>query len=338
MGNELNLVTTGISLFVIIAISYGLYRLKKANPDRNLGDSINYLFLHDTSTIAAIGLIAVNVFEGMMAATIPSPPGEVDIQPIARFGNHMFISLVGIVFGLAGIGALVMVKHAKANKGQIICAAIACLIFAFIIPFANLMLIAQGLGQIPELMYIVNFRFVEGFSHMTYPMASSTVAWILHYVMLAGDAGLALKNDSHVILKIFTKSSNIEASEIDKNITEKGKQKEEEEKNKPDNIINRMLKRYRFQNDADFERMLALSIKAKDGIADAGTKATLAYKLVELDKEVAKMDASKGKASKEERTAINQKVYEKIANFWSGSITNGNGFGINLPKKHGGNQ
>lgn len=324
-------VTSFVAAIVIGGLVYAFIQLKKKHPERSLGDTLNYIFLHDTTTIAVIGLIAVNTFEGIMAASIPSAPGEVNIQPIARFGSHLFISFIAIAFGLASIGAMVRIKFIKENKPEVAAIALACLAGAILIPFANIFLIAQGLGQIPELVYVLKGRWLEGFSHMTYPMAASIIMWVLHYVLMIADAFLALKLGTHVVLSIFTKGSNISASEIDKKITEKGEKEKEEADKHPDNIIRKILKRYRFKGNNEYLGFVQNSIAKKDALAD-GPKAKLGNKLVELEKEIHKIDTTKGE-DEDARKAANKKIFNLISEFWKKSHTNGEGFGVELPAK-----
>ena len=325
-------VTSFVAAVVIAGLIYAFIQLKKKHPERSLGDTLNYIFLHDTTTIAVVGLIAVNTFEGIMAASIPSAAGEVNVQPIARFGSHLFISFIAIAFGLASIGAMVRLKFVKENKLEVLAIALVCLIGAILIPFANIFLIAQGLGQIPELVYVLKGRWVEGFTHMTYPMAASIIMWILHYVLMTADAFLALKMGTHVVLSIFTRGSNIEASLIDKKITDKGEKEKEEETKHPDNIIRRILKRYRFKDNHIYNQFVTDSIKKKDALQD-GSKAKLGNKLAELEKDINKIDATKG-TEEQARKDANKKIFKLISDFWKKSHVNGEGFGVELPEKN----
>lgn len=338
MGTDFFYVTTIVAAIVVGIIGYALYKLRMKHPDRSLGDTINYIFLSDTTTFAVVSLIAVNVFEGIMAASIPSRPGEVDIQPIARFGGHLFISLIAIAFGLASIGALVKLKHVKGwgNRAEVGFIALVCFAAAMYIPYLNILLIAQGLGQLDQLAYVTRFN-LTGFKYMTYPMASSTIMWVLHYILMIADAALSFKVGKHVVLSIFTSSKNIEKTkeELNKDITEKGEKAAKKEAEQPDNLIETIGKRYRIGNKQEEADFIKDAIAKKD-LLSPPLAAKLGSNLVKLHREIQALDATKkSHHTEEERQVINSKVFSKIADFWQRSAKDGNGFGRQLPvKKH----
>lgn len=318
---------------VLAGVIWMLIRLGKSNPDKRLGDLINFVFLRDKVTFNVLGMIFVNVAEAFMAASI-SPPGEIPINPLARFMGHLVVAIVGISLALSGMAALAKVKLAKDNRFNLWIKAITTVVLALMVPYLNAMLIAAGLKEINNFAHFVHGDITGAMMHSSYAMNATMIMTLMHYIFFGVDAvGILSSGDQgglgRDILKSFGAKAKGEGSDIDKTITDRG---EKERKSDIRSLVTTILTAYRIQGNADRTNLIARSIEAVDKMSDRD-RASLTSKLVDLDTKIANWSRDKKGKTEDERSILNAKIYNAIYDIWKNSTNGGHGFGFKLPEK-----
>ena len=332
MNTDMFYSSTFIATVITALLIWGLIALKKKNSDKNLGELINFIFLREKVTFNVVGMIFINVAEAFMAASI-SPPGEMPINPVARFLGHLVVALVGISLALSSMAALSKVKVAKEGKGGLVVKAMFTLGLALFVPYLNALLIASGLREVNNFAHSTHGDINGAMRHASYAMNATLIMTALHYIFFATDAIGVLSGGDHSfarsILNSFGTKEKGEGSNIDKKITNKG----EEQKNKDHKILVReILTAYRIDKTEERERHIKNSIDTLDSMS-AEDRAKLIFTLANLRDKIKNWQKEKDNASDQKRQEINTKIYGAIYEVWEKSTDKGQGFGTQLPKK-----
>ena len=344
---SLFLSSTLIGLGFIVALILGLIWLKKKNPEFTIGEIINHILLREKISFFVLGTVFINFAEAIFAASI-NPPGEMSINPTARFITHAVIAVISIVLFLSAIASISRIRKIEGPKFSAILTSIVWFIGAITLPYFNLILIASGLKELNNLGYALQGNIIEGMAHMSYAMNASLVLTGSHFILMAMDAASVLQGDHKIDLMaltgmgVKTKAHNKGegTSDIDKKVTKKGEEEKKKKENTPENMITWLINAYRINNAKHRQEKIDDAIKKKDSLGDK-ERAKLSAGLYDLKQEVLalqddKIKAEDNKLSEEDKSfnaEINTKIYNKIRNFWKGSHSKGEGFGTELPRK-----
>lgn len=331
-----------IGSVLLIALFWFSRKALEKNPNMTFGDVINKIFVREKVSIFLIALGIINLTEGIMAASI-TPLGEVPVNPLARVLSHLMISIVSIVFGINTSIIAHKIFKPKAEKRALGFALfLGYLLASILLPYANLALIANGLKQTAFLNYFIlglnpfnnmaEYYYSLGLGYayspwdnMQYVLAVSITLTGVHYFLTFLD-GMHTVYDSKFELGIFIKNKN----------GEKGTDKEKEKggTKSPKEPISDLLNFYYYNTTNDKKAITALIDKSHD-IHDAmnATNKSLISAAVQNLASKSRTVLADASSSKADKKANIIGVHTEIEILWKGSIKDGKGFGMTLPKK-----
>lgn len=355
--NQIISTVMAIALFIGIAFLIYYLRSREENKGKELGKVILEQFVRFPLTIFLIADIGLSVAEGAMAASI----GDHLVNPVVRYLVHsamMFLSIVAAMnFAKEGkrfLAAFSREKYQTLPLRFMIFGIITLLTLG--LPILNMYIIANGMGQVNELMLAMNWlspftseREMIGYiimagkdvgynpwGGMSYPMSATLGMTGVHLVLIFWKSlKLADLEDPRIRSAYFVDDEEPAKEEAPAKESE-GKEEEKKGEEKKENQegphkqltqnLHKFLAFLGFPEESINER-LAQVRRMLESKSDA-EQIVISQKMVAIAVKLRNFEGRGGKATPEERTALESAIREAFA-----ASPNSGGLGCPLPKK-----
>lgn len=365
---ERHLIPTIIFIIFLYLCKYFMDKLKEKHPELSYGELINYLYLNSTSTILFFSCIAINIGEGGFASFI-APEGQTEVIAVLRFCVHMVLSILSIGFGvwfLKQLRMTISILGSKSlNRQEKIWRAFLgflgagiCLAVTLIFPILNLLMIANGVGQVPETMVLlyeampdfivsaedmqkwyIYYDVVDAshtatridgtkyikyniYAEIDYAMIISSVMVICHYSTQFGHNILSMTD----IKDVYNMGGDINSS-VNYNASQTKKKARQDF---PD-VVRKLLLRIGYKGRL-LKDTIDIAERKIDSVTTLEDQMTLSVKLSELYIKLKKLDDRKGSMAKADYDSSVDKVLEETRDFFGGKLSRAEGLGMPLKK------